>query len=205
MKFDGDMNAFQTRFTDWFKIAAKAEEALKLSDTSIPKAVSLASEITHVATRADALCKIARKGSAKDPETARSVFEKCMTAISDVKIPIDAIAPLLSAAEAAQALKLKEPAIEAFSKALVGVAEAYSQESNSEIQNIVLREYWPSVQAGRVIAYSAGKSLGPDAELLLRDVSNPDISVLCRIEMALALLGQPNSVHHMSFRFTKTN
>ena len=206
-RFEGSLetNGFLEKFTNWFKQNDKAESILKTAETELQTALSQISELTYDSLQAETMCKIARKSAAKDRQTGRNLFEKCMTAIGDIKNPLDRMSAMLDAAEAAYALKQKDTSIEAFRKALASASEAYTRESGAEMVNQVLREYWPSVQFGRVIAWRAGKLLGSEAEPLLHEVREPDVNVLCRIEMALALMGESTTVHHMGFRFSKTN
>ena len=69
-----------------------------------------------------------------------------------------------------------------------------AEQANAEVPNPVLRENWPSTQAYRRVFYRAAKMMGVDAEPMLARVTDADLSLLLRIEVAQALLERPQTL-----------
>ena len=196
-----DLNTLSERMGKWALAEKKVDEYVEGANKDLPQSLSRLNDVQYPGMKAVAICGLAKKFAVKDQATARSLFDKCMTAVNDIKDPFELSVPLMSAAEAAHTINLKDQAREAMQKAFTGAAESYVMESNAEKLNKALREYWPSLQTCRVVAYRAAKLLGDEAEVLLRGVRDPDMSVVMRIEMARALMKEPHSVHNVSFRF----
>ena len=196
-----DFTTLSERIGNWALAEKKVEEFVAAADKDLQQSLSRVADVQYPGMKAVAICGLAKKFAAKDQTTGRSLFDKCMTAVSDIKDPLELSVPLMSAAEAAHTINLKDQAWEAMQKAFTGASEAYVMESNAEKINKALREYWPSLQTCRVVAYRAAKLFGEEAEALLRGVRDTDMSVVMRIEMARALMKEPHSVHNVSFRF----
>ncbi len=196
-----DIDNMADRIGKWAAAAKKAEDAVKLADKDLQQALSRIGDLPYPVMKAVAICGLGRTFGRKDQGTGKSLYEKCTTAISDIKDPADASAPLMIAAEVANIIKQKDQAMESMQRAFVAGVEAYVAEANAEKKNKALREYWPSVQICRVVAYNAARVFGEESEVLLQSIRDPDISVVMRIELARALMKDPNVVHNMSFRF----
>jgi hypothetical protein len=69
--------------------------------------------------------------------------------------------------------------------------ERYVEDTASDSPNQAPRTFWPSTCAFRTILYSAGKRMGPEANLLLDRVPDEDLRLFARIELAAALAGLP--------------
>jgi hypothetical protein len=69
--------------------------------------------------------------------------------------------------------------------------ERYQEDTASDSPNQAPRTFWPSTCAFRTILYSAGKRIGPEANLLLDRIPDEDLRLFARIELAAALAGLP--------------
>jgi len=196
-----DIDNLSDRIGQWALAEKKATAALELAEKDLPQSLSRIGDLPYPAMKAQAICGLAKKFAPKDQATGKSLIDKCLDAVSDVKDPADTGTPLLSAAQAAMTIKLRDRAWEAMQKAVVISGEAYVAEANAEKVNKALREYWPSLQMCRLTAYTGAKLFAEEADTLLRDVRDPDMSVIMRIEMARALMKEPQYAHSMSFRF----
>ncbi len=169
---------------------------------AIPKdpqyAISLVPSIPFVSLRADLLARIARSIGAKDSAAGKALLGRCMTQIDELADPGDRVTPLMAVAEAAHEAKDNQTAWEVLGKALDAVAQLYQRDSNAERPNQALREYWPSIQLSRLVAWRTGKLFGVDAQELLANIHEPELALVSQIEMAGALLGEPLSVFRVS-------
>jgi hypothetical protein len=69
--------------------------------------------------------------------------------------------------------------------------ERYSEDAAPDSPNQAPKTFWPSTCAFRTILYSAGKRLGPQAEILLNRIPDDDLRLFAQIELAAALAGLP--------------
>ena len=69
--------------------------------------------------------------------------------------------------------------------------ERYREDTAPDSPNQAPRSFWPSTCAFRNILYSAGKRLGPEAEILLDRIPDDDLRLFAQIEFAAALAGLP--------------
>ena len=81
---------------------------------------------------------------------------------------------------------------QAIDRAMADATALYKLDANEDSPNKALREYWPSTQGYRRIVITAVKLFGVDAEPLLLRITDPDLALLARVEMAQALLERPH-------------
>jgi hypothetical protein len=67
--------------------------------------------------------------------------------------------------------------------------ESYREDVAPDSPNQAPMTFWPSTCAFRTILYSAGKRLGPEAEILLDRIPDDDLRLFAQIELAAALAG----------------
>ena len=180
--------------------AAEAQAELKQDPQ---RALSLVRGIPVLSMQAQVLGSIASSVSEKDPSTAKSVLDQTMQLLEEIKDPRERIPVWEIVAEAAHRAKEEQRAWEAIDRGLSDAAALYKRDADVEASNEALREYWPSTQAYRRIVWMAAKLFGADAEPLLAKITDPDLALLARIEMARSLLGQPTSSNEV--RFSKTS
>ena len=178
----------------WERADGEAQKILAAIPKDPQYALSQVPSIPYVSLRADLLGRIARSLGAKDTAAGKTLLGKCMAQIEEIEDSGDRIMPLMSVAEAAYEAKDDQTAWEVLGKALDALAELYQRDSNAERPNQALREYWPSIQLSRLVAWRTGKLFGVDAQDLLANIHEPELALVSQIEMAGALLGEPLSV-----------
>ena len=174
---------------------ARVAEALAVLKSDPQQAMSLVRGIPVPAMRAEVLGSVARSVSEKDPATAKSVLDQTIDILKDIQNPADRIRVWDIVAEAAHRAKEDQRAWEALDRGLADAAALYKQDTDVETPNEALREYWPSTQSYRRLVSRAAKLFGPEAEPLLAKITDPDIALLARIEMAQSLLGREASAN----------
>ena len=189
------------RMRNWAASSEKASAALAALDKDSRKALDMVPGIPIPGQQAEVLARIARSLAAKDPELARGTLGCCMTSLDSLKVPGDRVVAWVEVAETAHNLKDAKTAWEAFEHALADVGDVYRRDTDADMPNRALREHWPSTVGCRMVAWRAGKLLGGGAEALLAGVSEPDLALFSRIEMARALLGQPLSITSMQVNY----
>ena len=167
------------------------------------KALSIAKTIPVPSMQAEVLAAVARSVGEKDPVAARGVLNQCLSILSDIKEPSDRSGAWESVAEAAHKIQDEKLAWEAFDKALADAKELYKRDTDSDAPNEAIRETWPSTQNYRRIVARAAKLFGAAAEPLLLKITDPDLALLARIEMAQVLLGRPRTQGSTNFMRTR--
>jgi hypothetical protein len=176
---------------EWSTAAKKADAAVAEADKDQRRALALASDIAMPAVRAETLARIAQVVGGKDPEAAGPILEKCASLLAEVKQPGDRALPWGALAEAAWAAKDEKLAWDALHRAMADATELYRRDADPANPNGALRDFWPGVQASRMIVRGAVKAMGVRAEPLLESIDDPELALLAKIEMARALLGRP--------------
>jgi hypothetical protein len=157
-------------------------------------ALSAARSIPLPARRAEVLAAIARSMAGKDPAAARSALRDALAITGDLKEPAGRIGAWDSIAGAAHAAGDDKLATDAIEKGMADAAELYRKDADQETGNPRPRHAWPSTEAFLRIIRRAATLLGPEAEPLLLRITDPDLNLLARVEMARVLLGQPEQV-----------
>jgi hypothetical protein len=171
----------------------RAEAALAALKDDPQKAISLAKTVPVPAMQAQVLGSIAQGVAEKDPATARSVLKQCLALVDELKDPGQRTGPLESIARAAHQIQDEKMTWELLDRLLADADELYKKDTNADRPNRSFRENWPSVDAYRRAAYRAAEFFGVDAEPVLFKITDQEINLLVRIEMAQALLGRPQS------------
>lgn len=171
--------------------ATRSAAALAALKDDPQRAVSAAKLIPIPSRQAEVLGVIARSVGEKDPATARSVLNQCLALVADLKEPADRIGPWDSIADAAYVLGDDKLVAEAIEKGMADAAELYKKDTNTDSPNTRPPQDWPSTMAFLRIIGRATRLLGVASELLLLKISDPDLNLLARIEMANRLLGRP--------------
>jgi hypothetical protein len=177
---------------------SRAAETMAVMKEDPQKAVSMVKMIPVPAIQARVLGAIANSVGDNDSSTAKSVIGQCIRILEDLKEPMERVGVWDGVAEAAHRVGDDQGAWEAIEKALEDAAALYKQDTNADDPNQALREYWPSTQSYRRIIYRATAMFGPEAEPLLAKITDPDLALLARIEMAQALLGRPRTQGNIS-------
>ncbi len=170
---------------------AKAQEAMELARKDLQLGVSRAAEVADPTLKANALADIAEMAASKDPATAKSVIGQAITVMKEVKDPEATAGLWATVAAAATEAKDEELARSAIEKGLAVCAELYKLDSNADDPNGAPREYWPSMQQLRNLLHKAAKVYGTETATLLAKVTDPDLQLMGRIEIARSLMGKP--------------
>jgi hypothetical protein len=164
----------------------RASEALDALKTDRDKALSIAKNIPSPAVRAEVLGKIANSASDK------GVLGQCISILDDIMDPSDRVNTWTIVAEAAHKINDDKLSWQAIDRAMADATALYKLDADEDSPNKAMREYWPSTQAYRRIVITAAKLFGVDAEPLLLRITDPDLALLARVEMAQALLERPH-------------
>ncbi len=178
---------------------SRAAEAMEVARQDPQTALSLVRAIPSPAIQAQVLGSIARSVSEKDPTTAKSVLDQCIHILNELKDPRERMQSWEIVAEAAYRAKEEQRAREAIDRGMSDAAELYKRDADAERGNSALREYWPSTQSYRRLVHRAATLFGPDAEQLLTKITDPELALLARIEMAQSLLGRATSATQTRF------
>ena len=171
-------------------IAERAMAAVGKKD--LVRAVDLARTIPVIEQRVEILTRIASAAGAQDPAWARAVVSECMDGIKDVKSAQARAGSWNNIAEAAHRAGDDKLAWEALDHSLADSAELYKADADCDSPNEALRDEWPSTNAYRRAVITATKLMGVDAEPLLAQISDRDLGLFARVEMAQALLERPH-------------
>jgi hypothetical protein len=157
------------------------------------KAFALLPGVPDQGKQAELLGTIARTVAETDPAKGRSVLTKCLTLLDGIKRPADRIAPFDAMAEAAARIKDDKLVWLAIDRMLADAASLYKVDTNADRPNRAWRDRWPSTMAYRRAVRRAATAFGLDAEPLLLKITDPEMQLFARIELASALLGRPRS------------
>ncbi|MDQ1472725.1 MAG: hypothetical protein QOJ99_4205 [Bryobacterales bacterium] len=170
-----------------------AEQAMSALGKKEPlKAVDLAKTIPVPERRVEVLTRIASSAGALDPTTAKAIIGESIDGLKDVKNIQARAVSWNNIAEAAHRAGDDKLAWEALDHSLADSAELYKADSDSDSPNEALRDEWPSTNAYRRAVITATKLMGIDAEPLLAQISDHDLALFARVEMAQALLERPH-------------
>jgi hypothetical protein len=176
---------------------ARVAEALVMLKEDPQKALAMVRGIPVPRLQAEVLGSVARSVSDKDPATAKSVLDQTIHILDGIKNPSERGHIWTIVAEAAFRAKEEERAWEAIDRGLSDAAEMYKKDADVEFGNSALREYWPSTQAYRRMVHQAAKLFGVKAEGLLVKITDPELALLARLEIAQSLLGRPTSANQI--------
>lgn len=170
-----------------------AEQAMAaVAKKELARAVDLAKTIPVPEKRVELLGRVASAAGSMDPGMGKSVIGECIDGLKDVKNPQTRASTWNNIAEAAHRLGDDKLAWEAIDHSLADSAELYKADADAESPNEALRDEWPSTNAYRRAVITATKLMGIDAEALLGQISDHDLGLFARVEMAQALLGRPH-------------
>jgi hypothetical protein len=170
-----------------------ARRVFKLADKEPADALARAESLPAPA-RAETFARIAETMADKDPEGARRAVARAESAIEDIKSPSRRTFGWMAVARARHKLKEEQLAWTALERAQEGVVDYLRGDTNPERTNRAPREYWPSTQAGRLVAGCAAFLFGAKADALLEPLNDTDLALLERIQIAETLLDYfPNS------------
>ncbi len=170
-----------------------SREILAQAQTDIQSAVSRVKEIPLDFMRVQTLAQIANLAAEKDPATARSVLGQAVAQLKDIKDPQLNAHAWAGIADAARRAKDDDLTRQAIDKGIEVCAALYKLDTDAESPNVAERERWPSVQHFRSILYRAAQFDGVNADTHLTRMTDPDLVLMGRIEIARALLGKPRS------------
>lgn len=172
--------------------AGKAELALDLA-RAIPAAGIRAQMLTVVASEAG------------DTQLGRSTLKSAIEATDAIREdPKSRVSARLLIARLARRWKEDELAKSSLVKAFSDSTAVLKKDQDADNPNRAPREYWPSTQAARQAAYTAGKILDPaGAEALLGGITDPELALLATIESARGLLDLAERSSKSATRFEK--
>ena len=101
---------------------------------------------------------------------------------------------LVDRCAAAHNIKDDKLAREALDYAFDDAAELYKLDIDADEPNPGPRDQWPSANAYRRIMISGAKIFGVDSTTLLNRISDPDMALFSRVELAQALLERPHGM-----------
>lgn len=183
-----DRGAF---FERWNKAAGKSEELLKLAAKNPQEALDRSAAVEIPTLRAELIARIAAiHAKAQSVEAATHTLAKASALVAELKEPGDRIGARIAIAEAARRLNASKQALDTLADAFSDVEQIYRQDTDPKQPNRAVREFWPSIQSCRILAWSAAAALGGPAQSLLPAITSPDLTVIAHIAMAAGLTGQ---------------
>jgi hypothetical protein len=190
---------------DTLAVGKSAQSALKLSGTEPANAIERAERIESLAVRAEVLARIAESMAERDEAGARRAVARAESIVEDLKPATQKTFGWIAVARARHKLKDEKLAWTALENAEAGVVEFLRGDTNPELTNRAPREYWPSTQAGRLVAGCAAHLFGAKADALFEGVTDTDLVLLQRVQVAETLLNHfPNSFSVL-FRYSSSN
>ena len=181
----------------------KGEETPEAKRATWLKAFYLVKTISDADSRAQFYAMALDDDVKDDPTLMKLVVSEILATAKDVKDPVARAELWSNLGAAAHAKHDDKLATEAFDKALDSAGEIYKRDSNPDEPNMGLRDEWPSTNAYRKVTIGVTKAFGVDAGWILTRISDPDIAVYARIEMAQALLERPHENWRLSTEYTK--
>jgi hypothetical protein len=174
----------------WALASARAAAANAALSESPERALSIAKTIPVPMFQAQALGNIAKAVAERDPGMAKGILGQCISLLDDLKQPQMRAEEWSAVAEAAFKIKDDKLAWRAIDRALADASDLLKQDTDSDMPNTAPVEYWPSTQAYRRAMITATKLFQVDAEPALLKITDPDLALLAKIQMAEALLGR---------------
>ena len=181
----------------------QASQALAALKEDPDKALSLAKTIPDPSIQADVLGTIANSVGEKDAGAAKGLLGQCISILDDIKDPMQRVNTWTKVAEAAHRIKDDKLTWQAIDRAMADATALYKLDADEDAPNKAMREYWPSTQSYRRIVITAVKLFGVDAEPLLLRITDPDLALFARVEMAQALLERPHESWSINVSRTK--
>lgn len=173
------------------------QRAMEYAEKDPSRALALSKEIPHPRMQAILVSEVARAAKSKNPGDAAAALSACVARLDEVK-PVNVRQEAWDAiSEAAGVIKNTDLALKAVERGMADAAALFKYESKAEDPNLAPRSVWGSSQNYKRLFYRAAKALGASADALLEKVSEPELQVMARVEMAAAWLGQgptPNIV-----------
>ncbi|HZT36387.1 MAG TPA: hypothetical protein VFA28_00710 [Bryobacteraceae bacterium] len=168
---------------------SRAAQAAALLSKDADRALDVIRSIPDPSLRAQALASAVRAFSGS--ERADRLLSEALELVDKLQVPNQRIRVLSSVAEAAGSMKRLDVARAAIGRAMSEVETLYQRDTDRDRPNSALREYWPSTQAYRKLAWRAGALFGEDGLSLLAGIKDNDLALLAKIEFAQALLNRP--------------
>jgi hypothetical protein len=176
-------------------IASREQAALGAAKHDFDQALAIAATIPDAARQADVYGNLVRMVAGKNVAQGKIALGKALKVMEDAKSRPDRSAAFASLVDAALAMKDTQLAQQVLDRAMADADHMFkAEQANAEAPNPVLRENWPSTQAYRRVFYRATKMMGVDAEPMLARITDADLSLLLRIEVAQALLERPQTL-----------
>jgi len=163
-------------------------------DKRFERYVEIAKAIRHPSLRLEILSSTIEHAGEADPLTGKSILSECIDLVKGVKDPQLRTQAWASIAASAHRLGDDKLAHEALDHAFDDAAILYKLDLDPDEPNPGPRDQWPSTNAYRRVVIAGAKVFGVDADVLLGRISDPDIALFARIEMAQALLDRPHNM-----------
>ncbi len=171
--------------------STRSSEIVALGRKDLQTAISRVPEIPVEHMQVSTLIQLANLAASSDPATARAVVGQAVKILKTIKDPQLNAGAWAALADAAIAAKDNDSALLAINTGLASCAELYKLDTNADQPNQAERERWPSIQYLRSVLYRAAKAEGVDADEHLLTITDPDLVLMGRIEIARSLLGKP--------------
>jgi hypothetical protein len=200
----GDPGPPDERGAELVRVFAELE---KLSEDAtkaghITKIADLAKPIRNPSARLE--FRTAVIGLASDePEIAKSLLSRCIELLKDVKDPPHRAESWSAVALAAHQIMDDKLAREAPDHAFDDAEEIYKPDMDADDPNPGPRDVWPFTNACHRIMISGAKIFGIDSSTLLNRITDPDMPVFARVELAQALLDRPRDIWNNYSQKTK--
>ena len=165
----------------------------KSAKKQLRQALDIVKTIPLPDRKANALGIIADAAGSQDPDLAKRLLSECLEVIKDVK-DVSLRQPIWDhVVGAAHAIHDDKLAWEAVDHSLSDATELYNKDTDADHPNAAIRDWWPSTNAYRRSVIAATKAFGIEAEVILQKITDPDLAVFARVEMAATLLGHPRA------------
>ena len=168
----------------------RAREAFAHLPDDPSQALSKAQEVPVPSVKAELLAEIARSVADSDAKRTRGVLDLRRSVLDELENPSDKMETWDILIAIAHRLGDEPRAWQYANFSMNDVTELYRSDTHKKRPNSALREFWPSTEGFRRIVYRCTKLFGVKAEPLLAKITDPDLALLARIEMAQALLGR---------------
>jgi hypothetical protein len=111
---------------------------------------------------------------------------------ADTAAPVDKVDQYVEAARYYIKMEDQESAQKLLAKCPPPANEAIKQDANADDPNKALKAYWPSTNSWRKLLQVANQ-VSPDlTRELMKEISDPEIKTLARVDLAKAIVGAPN-------------
>lgn len=174
-----------------------------VTDAQVDQILELAKGIPSPAKRAELLANLAQLTADDQPEIARMVLKKSLALLDEGKDSNARLDALKEVARLAHGMHDDEAAWNAVQRMSDTALAEYKLDTDGDNPNTGLVDEWPATNAWRWTVTTAAEIFGGAAESVVVKISDADVALLVRIELAQKLLGRSHEDWMTSLRTPK--